>query len=156
RLCHYQWGREGQTKMPRLVDAFTAGAAVQTELQVLGGIIGLSQLLWYPHCQGQVAAQLSNDYSYTYVASVKLHVACTVCTSVSVNGVSTAYCAIIKGSRKVVCDSLVDPLVCTTLVRLEDDGDLRRRRNHQGKHQHCFFNTTKITLCGSSSIWRCV
>uniref|UniRef100_A0A8D0AT23 Uncharacterized protein n=1 Tax=Sander lucioperca TaxID=283035 RepID=A0A8D0AT23_SANLU len=126
--------------MPCLVDAFSAGAAIQTELQVLGGIVGLSQLLWDPHRQGQV------------VAYVQLHVVCTFCTSRNVDGISTAYGSIIKGSREVVCDGLVDPLVCTTLIGLEDD----ERADHQGKYQHSFFNTTKITLCGSPSIWWCV
>uniref|UniRef100_A0A3B5B7W5 Uncharacterized protein n=1 Tax=Stegastes partitus TaxID=144197 RepID=A0A3B5B7W5_9TELE len=113
--CRRRGDRQG--KVPRLVDALSVGAAVQTELQVLGGIIGLSQLLGDP-----------------------------------VDGVPTAHGAIVKGSREVVCDGLVDPLVCATLIGLEDD----ERADHRGKHQHCFFNTTKITLCGSSSIWCCV
>lgn len=125
--------------MPCLINAFSTGAAIQTELQVLGGIVGLSKLLWDPHCQGQIAAQLANNYSYTNVASVQLHVATraafrdpqgpdlptsTVSSSRCVDGVSAAHCSVVKGSREVVCDGLVDPLVCTTLIGLEYDGDL--------------------------------
>uniref|UniRef100_A0A672YSR3 Uncharacterized protein n=1 Tax=Sphaeramia orbicularis TaxID=375764 RepID=A0A672YSR3_9TELE len=87
-------------KMPPLVNALSAGTSVQTELQVLGGIIG------------QVSAQLADDHCYTNVTSIK------------VDGVSTADSAVVKGSREVVCNSLVDSLVCATLIGLEDDGDL--------------------------------
>uniref|UniRef100_A0A3P8WIC4 Uncharacterized protein n=1 Tax=Cynoglossus semilaevis TaxID=244447 RepID=A0A3P8WIC4_CYNSE len=108
-------GVNRQGKMPRLIDAFCTGAPIQTELQVLGGVVGLSQLFRDPHCH------------YTDVAGVQLHVVARV----TMNGVSTAHSAIIKSSREVVCDGLVDPLVCAALEWFEDDGDLwtdRQRR----------------------------
>lgn len=131
---------ERQGEVSRLVDTFSVGAAVQAELQVLGGIIGLSQLLWDPHGQGQVAPQLPNNYSYADVSSVQLHVtpwaalrdpqspylpSCTIFPCGTMYGVSTAHSSIIEGCGEVVCNCLVDPLVCTPLVGLEDDGDLR-------------------------------
>uniref|UniRef100_A0A3P8W1N0 Uncharacterized protein n=1 Tax=Cynoglossus semilaevis TaxID=244447 RepID=A0A3P8W1N0_CYNSE len=98
--CNSPTRADRQGKMPRLVDAFCARAAIQTELQVLGGV--------RPDLPGG-----------------------TICTTETMDGVSTAHSAIIKSSREVVCHGLVDPLVCAALEGFEDDGDLwtdRQRR----------------------------
>lgn len=131
--------RRRQWKMSCLVNALSARAAVQTELQILGGVVGLSQLLGDADRQRQVSTQLANNYSYTNVASIQFHVvarapfrdpqspdfsSCTVGVSRKLDGVSAAHCSIIKGCGKVVRACLVDLLVCTTLIWLEDDGDL--------------------------------
>lgn len=127
--------------MSGLVNTLSARAAVQTELQILGGVVGLSKLLRDPDRQRQVSTQLANNYSYTNVASIQFHVAtrapfrdpqspdfssCTIGVSRKLDGVSTAHCSIIKGCGKVVRACLVDLLVCTTLIWLEDNGDLER------------------------------
>lgn len=127
--------------MPCLVDALSARTAIHTELQILGGVVGLSELLRDPHRQRQVSTQLANDYSHTDVASMQFHVAtgapfrdpqspdfssCTLGVSRKLDGVSTAHCSIVKGCGKVVGARLVDLLLRTTLVGLEDDGDLDR------------------------------
>lgn len=133
--------RGRQRKMPRLVNALSARTAIQTQLQILGGVVGLSELLWDPDRQRQVSTQLANDHSHTDVASVQFHVATgapfkdpqspdfdsrTIRVSRKLDGFATAHCSIVKGCRKVVRARLVDLLVCTTLVGLEDDGDLDR------------------------------
>lgn len=127
--------------MSCLVNALSARAAVQTELQVLGGVVGLSKLLGDPHRQRQVPAQLANNYSDTNVASIEFHVAtraplrdpqspdfssCTVGVGRKLDGVSAAHGSVIKGCGEVVRAGLVDLLVRATLIRLEDDGDLER------------------------------
>lgn len=67
--------REGQREVPRLVDALSVGAAVEAELQVLGGVVGLSQLLRDANGKRQVAAQLPDDHPHADVSGVQLHVA---------------------------------------------------------------------------------
>lgn len=130
--------------MPRLVNALSARTAIQTQLQILGGVVGLSELLRDPDRQRQVSTQLANDHSHTDVASVQLHVAAgapfkdpqstdfpsrtsrTICVCGKLDGFATAHRPVVKGCGKVVRARLVDLLVCTTLVGLEDDGDLDR------------------------------
>lgn len=131
--------REGQRQVARLVDALSAGAAVEAELQVLGGVVGLGQLLRDAHGQRQVAAQLPNDHPHADVSGVELHVVAraalgdpqsphlprrAVWPRGDVYGVTAAHRPVVEGRGEVIRDRLVDPLVRTALVGLEDDGDL--------------------------------
>lgn len=127
--------------MPRLVNALSARTAVQTQLQILGGVVGLSELLRDADRQRQVPTQLPNDHSHADVASVQLHVAAgapfkdpqspdfpsrTIRVRGKLDGFAAAHRPVVEGCGKVVRARLVDLLVCTTLVGLEDDGDLDR------------------------------
>jgi len=137
-------GRRWQGEVPGPVDALPSGAAVQAQLQVLGGVVGLRKLLRDPHRQGQVAAQLADDDGDADVAGVQLHVApraalrdpqsahlpgCTFCAGGHVDGVAAAHRPVIEGGGEVVRDGLVDPLLRAALIGLEDDGDLQRGRS---------------------------
>uniref|UniRef100_A0A3Q2Z1T8 Uncharacterized protein n=1 Tax=Hippocampus comes TaxID=109280 RepID=A0A3Q2Z1T8_HIPCM len=102
-ICEEYLGLRRKGEVAALVDALDSGAAVQTQLQVLGGIVSLSQLLGDSHRQGQIATELSDDNRDADVARVQLHV-----------GPHFAGGAVVR-------HGLVDPLVGAALIGLEDN-----------------------------------
>ena len=110
-----------------IIDALAQGAAVHTQLQVLAFLEGHGQVFRHADGEGQVVTQLPHKHRGPYVAGVHLHIAATLPfhnTQALGVAVPTAGAAIHKGSRQVICHSLVHFLICTLTVGFEDDRDL--------------------------------
>lgn len=110
-----------------VIHAFTRGAAVHTQLQVLAFLVGHGQVFRHSNGEGQVPTQLPHKHCGAYVAGMHLHVAAALLLhdvkALNVTVPPTGG-AVHKGGWQVVCHSLVYFLICTLMVCFEDNSDL--------------------------------
>lgn len=112
-----------------LLDELVAGAAVQAQLQAAAAIFGKVQRgFGHADGKGQVAAHAPDDDGDADVAGLNLHVATHTRAAALGDRQAAALAAapspVLKGERQVFCGGLVNFLFCTTMICLEDNGDL--------------------------------
>uniref|UniRef100_A0A8C9H2G9 Uncharacterized protein n=1 Tax=Piliocolobus tephrosceles TaxID=591936 RepID=A0A8C9H2G9_9PRIM len=135
-----------------IIDAFTHGAAIHAQLQVLALLVRHGQVFRHTDGKGQVATHLPYKHCGPYIEGVHLHIVATLPlhdTQALGIAVPTTGGAIHKGGWQVICHSLVDFLICTLMVGFEDNSDLWEgactRFNRMGGKQN------GVTLCSKSS-----
>uniref|UniRef100_A0A8C3RDZ1 Uncharacterized protein n=1 Tax=Cyanoderma ruficeps TaxID=181631 RepID=A0A8C3RDZ1_9PASS len=122
QLSHH---RQGQ--VATVINTLAGGAAVDAELQVLALLVGHDQLLGHADGQGQVVPQLADVHRGPDVPGVHLYVFATdFLYNVQAPGVpiSSACCTVNESCRQVISHCLIHFLICTVLVRFEDNSNL--------------------------------
>ncbi|KAL4699589.1 hypothetical protein H8958_015457 [Nasalis larvatus] len=138
--------QDGRHLALTIIDAFTHGAAIHAQLQVLALLVRHGQVFRHTDGKGQVATHLPYKHCGPYIEGVHLHIVATLPlhdTQALGIAVPTTGGAIHKGG------CLVDFLICTLMVGFEDNSDLWEgactRFNRMGGKQN------GVTLCSKSS-----
>uniref|UniRef100_A0A803V320 Uncharacterized protein n=1 Tax=Ficedula albicollis TaxID=59894 RepID=A0A803V320_FICAL len=128
--CFQQW------QVATLINTLAGRAALHTQLQVLALPVGHGQLLGHANGQCQVAPELPDEHRGPDVPGMHLNVfAADFLHNVQAPRVpiSSTCCTINKSCRQVIGHCLIYFLICTVLVRFEDNSYLWGRGEKTNK-----------------------